>query len=596
MQRVFSNSNSTGGDKKKDKGDDQIMMAGLINSMVEDLSVVDGLDDEIGSAPNGGAGGSAGGTAQKLHKFVNNVATLDTDGLKKMRESEILSLSTIHEAKGLEFSHVWVVQMAEGVCPLRPNLEQCEDEEQMERQRNENLQEERRVAYVALTRAKHHLSISWVSTDQQTGEQQEPSRFIQEIPEEFKISAKAAAAARANPGGASSTDPPPNQHQHHHKQLDAPTSKPLHAPRQPVAPMQQTHPTGTPDRPGNQRERVGLGGGGGGGGGGGWAAAANIGGVGGGGGGWKGMQRDFVPGISYPTGARPPDGMYATPLATPLATPQSRPSSSVGAKASSVPKQQQQKPLANQQQGLLCNLPDASATSRAPQWGGKSGAGEGGIRVQGTNWTPSLVPRTAANGSTAAAPVLQPSRSANSINATSNCTVRPQNAASSWGARSSGVVLQPWLSGRASSMGKMAGAAAGHSTSSNMSRQEKRQSSSAHASQTSGRDVSHHTVAFQAKKPTAAAATLGTTSHNSILTPRSLNDSASDVPTSAGLDRAYSSSRPQNLPSFTSSTISCSSASNMASNLPGSAGLDRHPQSHLSAERRGGTCREQQHG
>jgi superfamily I DNA/RNA helicase len=42
---------------------------------------------------------------------------LDSDGLKKMRESEVLTLSTIHGAKGLEFSHVWLVQMAE-VCTI----------------------------------------------------------------------------------------------------------------------------------------------------------------------------------------------------------------------------------------------------------------------------------------------------------------------------------------------------------------------------------------------------------------------------------------------------------------------------------------------
>ena len=52
-----------------------------------------------------------------LFLFVFTASRLDSDGLKKMGESEVLTLSTIHGAKGLEFSHVWLVQMAE-VCTI----------------------------------------------------------------------------------------------------------------------------------------------------------------------------------------------------------------------------------------------------------------------------------------------------------------------------------------------------------------------------------------------------------------------------------------------------------------------------------------------
>ena len=78
---------------------------------------------------------------------------------------------------------------------MRANLEHCEDEKQMEEHRNAWIHEERRIAYVAVTRAKHSLNISWVSQDHQSGEQLEPSRFVQEIPDECMQSAKEAALA-----------------------------------------------------------------------------------------------------------------------------------------------------------------------------------------------------------------------------------------------------------------------------------------------------------------------------------------------------------------------------------------------------------------
>ena len=172
VPRVFGNesSSSKSSNKDKDKHDDMFTATALVNTMIEDLAIAEGLDDEIGTAL-GGSGGSEGDargehalseTARKLNKLVTAVSNLDTDGLKKMRESEVVRLSTIHQAKGLEFSHVWIVHLSEGVCPLRPNFEACEDEEQMEQRRNHWLYEERRVAYVAVTRAKHQLYISWV--------------------------------------------------------------------------------------------------------------------------------------------------------------------------------------------------------------------------------------------------------------------------------------------------------------------------------------------------------------------------------------------------------------------------------------------------
>ena len=198
VSRVYCS--DAGSCKKKGNDSEQFEATKMITAMLSDLPVTAGLDDDIGAAPKSAvgaseAGGCAGKTARMLKKFLTSVKSLDKEGLKKMRESEVVRLSTIHAAKGLEFLHVWVIQMGEGKFPTRPNLDHCADEEDVQRALDEWLQEERRIAYVALTRAKKRLNISWVSRDPATGDPVERSRFVEEIPEAFKISAKDAAAA-----------------------------------------------------------------------------------------------------------------------------------------------------------------------------------------------------------------------------------------------------------------------------------------------------------------------------------------------------------------------------------------------------------------
>ena len=71
----------------------------------------------------------------------------EQDGIK---DTNTLSLMTIHTAKGLEFKYVFLIGMAEGVLP---NYRALED-------RSDGIEEERRLAYVAITRAKHQLFIT----------------------------------------------------------------------------------------------------------------------------------------------------------------------------------------------------------------------------------------------------------------------------------------------------------------------------------------------------------------------------------------------------------------------------------------------------
>jgi len=87
-------------------------------------------------------------------------------------EPDEVTLSTLHAAKGLEFGHVFLVGVEEGILP---HLESLEDAK---------VQEERRLMYVGITRAQKSLSISYCRKRKRAGEWQssEPSRFLEELP------------------------------------------------------------------------------------------------------------------------------------------------------------------------------------------------------------------------------------------------------------------------------------------------------------------------------------------------------------------------------------------------------------------------------
>lgn len=93
-------------------------------------------------------------------------------------QNEMVSLMTIHKSKGLEFGHVFVVGCEEGVFPSMKDRDPRQEDLC-------NMEEERRLFYVASTRAKHGLCLSSCQSRMLYGQTQwlEPSRFIGEIPE-----------------------------------------------------------------------------------------------------------------------------------------------------------------------------------------------------------------------------------------------------------------------------------------------------------------------------------------------------------------------------------------------------------------------------
>jgi DNA helicase-2/ATP-dependent DNA helicase PcrA len=100
--------------------------------------------------------------------------TLLTDSDQKDEHADTVKMMTIHAAKGLEFSCVFAVGLEEMLFPNAMSINTREE-----------LEEERRLFYVVITRAKHKLWISYANTRYKFGQvvQNDPSRFLNELPE-----------------------------------------------------------------------------------------------------------------------------------------------------------------------------------------------------------------------------------------------------------------------------------------------------------------------------------------------------------------------------------------------------------------------------
>jgi DNA helicase-2/ATP-dependent DNA helicase PcrA len=145
----------------------------LLNSIKEWTETPDNFED--GEVGNKGLGA-----------FLQNVS-LFTDSDKDKENEDVVKLMTIHAAKGLEFGCVFVGGIEETLFPSAMSINTREE-----------LEEERRLFYVAITRAKDRLWLTYANARYRFGQlvQNEPSRFLEEMPEEFLDKTYAGGGAR----------------------------------------------------------------------------------------------------------------------------------------------------------------------------------------------------------------------------------------------------------------------------------------------------------------------------------------------------------------------------------------------------------------
>jgi DNA helicase-2/ATP-dependent DNA helicase PcrA len=123
-----------------------------------------------------------------LGSYLQQIALL-TDADEAKEDADVVKLMTIHAAKGLEFPVVFVGGMEENLFPNAMSINSREE-----------LEEERRLFYVAVTRAKKKLYLTYANTRYRFGQlqQNDPSRFIDEMPEQYLDRSYAGSNARNN--------------------------------------------------------------------------------------------------------------------------------------------------------------------------------------------------------------------------------------------------------------------------------------------------------------------------------------------------------------------------------------------------------------
>lgn len=110
-----------------------------------------------------------------IYDYINSVVLL-TDADEDAGDMPKVTLMTIHAAKGLEFKHIYIAGAEEGLFPCQSAMLD-----------NRELEEERRLMYVAITRAKRSCTISYADSRFRNGKMEYPSRsrFIKEIDNRF---------------------------------------------------------------------------------------------------------------------------------------------------------------------------------------------------------------------------------------------------------------------------------------------------------------------------------------------------------------------------------------------------------------------------
>ncbi|MEM7209435.1 MAG: UvrD-helicase domain-containing protein [Pseudomonadota bacterium] len=113
-----------------------------------------------------------GNADRSLSEVLSQMMLIDILENQEEQQQDAVNLLTLHASKGLEFTHVYLVGLEEDLLPHRTSIDE------------DTIEEERRLAYVGITRAQRTLSLSFARQRMKFGEQIdcEPSRFLDELP------------------------------------------------------------------------------------------------------------------------------------------------------------------------------------------------------------------------------------------------------------------------------------------------------------------------------------------------------------------------------------------------------------------------------
>jgi DNA helicase II / ATP-dependent DNA helicase PcrA len=204
----------------RERADEQGPVAGLLEAILNETGYLEALAAERTV--------EAEGRAENLEALVAGAAEFDIEREREgesevppleeylqqislytqqddLRDESVITLMTLHNAKGLEYETVFVVGCEDGSFPHMKALEEGGEEE------------ERRLCYVAITRARSRLYMTWTRERSLFGraERNLPSRFVDELPEELvergssAVGASGGWSSESQVGAASPIDPGP---------------------------------------------------------------------------------------------------------------------------------------------------------------------------------------------------------------------------------------------------------------------------------------------------------------------------------------------------------------------------------------------------
>jgi ATP-dependent DNA helicase Rep len=145
------------------------------------LDFIDWMSQRCGGIIDDASGANVASETKTLLEVVQTVSLLSTIS-EREKDQDVVTLSTLHASKGLEWPHVMLIGVTEGLLPFK-----LEDDGGRQlvvsEETTQRLQEERRLMYVGITRAQRSLAVSWTKRRKKGREMvaAKPSRFIAEM-------------------------------------------------------------------------------------------------------------------------------------------------------------------------------------------------------------------------------------------------------------------------------------------------------------------------------------------------------------------------------------------------------------------------------